>query len=222
MRILTICAHPDEETLGVGGTLLKHRAADDELFWIITTQAHQPKWTPEIIKKQKTEIRNVADAYGMKECFSLGFPTARLDTIAVDELIQTITKVVTTVKPQIVYLVHGGDIHTDHHAVFAAAMSAIKPFRLPELGIRRVLCFESLSSTEASPYRNSWTFSPNVFSDITLFLNKKIEIMRLYTDEIHEDPLPRGPEAIRALARFRGATVGVQYAEAFTLLLEIG
>jgi N-acetylglucosamine malate deacetylase 1 len=221
MRIITICAHPDEETLGVGGTLLKHRAAGDELFWIISTQAQQPKWTPEITEKQKTEIESVANAYGMKEYFSLGFPAARLDTVAVDEVILSILEVINKVKPQIVYLVHGGDIHTDHYAVFTAAMSAIKPFRLTKLGIKRVLCFESLSSTEASPYRNYWMFSPNVFNDVTSFLDRKIEIMRLYTDEIHEDPLPRGPEAIRALARFRGATIGVQYAEAFSLLLDV-
>ena len=221
MRIITICAHPDEETLGVGGTLLKHGAAGDELFWIIATQAWEPKWTSKIIEVKSEEVRKVAMAYCMKEYYSLGFPAAGLDTVAIDDLMDKINDVIIDVKPQIVYMVNGGDVHTDHYAVFRAAMSVFKPFYLLKLGVKRVLSFESLSSTEAGPYSTGRVFLPNVFCDISPYIEQKLGIMEMYGTESQDDPLPRGPEAIRALARFRGATIGVPYAEAFTLLLDI-
>jgi LmbE family N-acetylglucosaminyl deacetylase len=221
MRILVICAHPDEETLGVGGTLLKHRGRGDELFWAIVTRAHSPKWSRDVIEEKDAEIERVAQAYGMKDYFPLGFPAARLDTVPADEVITEINAVIEKARPEVLYVVNGGDIHTDHHAVFRAAMSAAKPFRLKNLGVKRVLSFESLSSTEASPRGIAPGFSPTVFIDISEYIDQKIDIMRYYKTESQEDPLPRGPEAIRALARFRGATIGVDYAEAFMLFYDI-
>ncbi|MBN1572784.1 MAG: PIG-L family deacetylase [Deltaproteobacteria bacterium] len=222
MRVLVICAHPDEETLGVGGTLLKHRSQRDELYWIIVTRAHQPKWSEKVIEEKDAEIERVAEAYGIKKYFPLKFPAALLDGVPFDEIIKKIDDVVAAVKPDVVYVVNGGDIHTDHHAVFRAVLSVLKPFRLKDLGVKRVLTFESLSSTEASPHVIAGAFSPTVFIDITGYIDKKIEIMEYYKTESQEDPLPRGPGAIRALARFRGATIGVDYAEAFMLLYTIG
>jgi LmbE family N-acetylglucosaminyl deacetylase len=87
--------------------------------------------------------------------------------------------------------------------------------------VRRVLCYETLSSTEAAPSRPDRAFIADVFSDITPFLDRKIEMMGLYESEAQADPFPRGPSAIRALARYRGATIGVEYAEAFMLIREL-
>ncbi len=216
-----ISVHPDDETLGCGGTLLNHRAAGDDIFWLIMTEAHEPQWTPEIIQGKADEVKQVADAYGMEQYFKLGFPTIQLDTVPQADLIGGIRQVVREVKPEIVYLVHGGDIHTDHHAGFVAAMSVLKPFYMAQLGVRRILCYESLSSTEAAPAQVDRVFLPHIFSDITKQIERKIEIMKLYQTEKQPDPLPRGPSAIRALARYRGATIGVDYAEAFMLVREL-
>ncbi|MDP3722486.1 MAG: PIG-L deacetylase family protein [Candidatus Omnitrophota bacterium] len=221
MNILTIAAHPDDETLGCGGTLLKHRAAGDHLFWVIVTQAHNPQWTAQTIEQKTAEVERVSQAYGMTQHFRLGFPAARLDTVPQAELIERIRAVIAEVRPERVYLVHQGDVHSDHRAVFAATMSALKPFAMAQAGVRRVLSYETLSSTEAAPPYVERTFMPNVFSEITPYLERKIELMRLYETETHPDPLPRGPSAIRALARYRGATIGTEYAEAFMLIREI-
>ena len=118
-------------------------------------------------------------------------------------------------------MVHGGDVHTDHTIAFSAVTSVMKPMYMTELGVRRVLSYETLSSTEASPPSAERSFLPNVIADITPHIEHKIEVMNLYMTEKHSDPFPRGPGAIRALARFRGATIGVEYAEAFMLLREI-
>ena len=100
-------------------------------------------------------------------------------------------------------------------------MSVLKPFYMARLGVKRVLCYETLSSSDAAPPRWERAFVPNVFAEITPYIDRKIEIMRMYESEIHEDPMPRGPSAIRALARFRGAIISAQYAEAFILVREL-
>ena len=221
MKVLVISVHPDDETLGCGGTQLKHGAEGDSLFWLVVTRAHEPQWSAGVIEDKRTEIEQVAEAYGMKEIITLGFPAVQLDTIPQAELIGEIQGVIGKVSPEIIYLVHGGDVHTDHHAVFTATMSVLKPFNMARLGVRRMLCYETLSSTEAAPQQINRAFLPNVFSDITPYIEKKLAIMKLYQTEAQADPLPRGPSAIRALARYRGATIGIDYAEAFMLMREV-
>jgi LmbE family N-acetylglucosaminyl deacetylase len=221
MRVLAISVHPDDETLGCGGTLLRHRAAGDQISWLIVTQACEPQWPAEIIERKAVEVQNVAAAYEMKRTIKLGMPTVRLDTVPQSELMDAIRGPITEVRPEIVYLVHDGDVHTDHHAVFQATLCVLKAFYMRDLGVRAILSYETLSSTEAAPPQSSRSFVPTVYRDVTSHLETKIEIMRLYVSEAQPDPLPRGPSAIRALARYRGATIGVDYAEAFMLIREI-
>ena len=221
MKVLAIAVHPDDETLGCGGTLLKHRELGDAVYWLIATQTTEPRWPGEIIERKAAEVEQVAAAYGMKSHFKLDFPTVRLDTVPQAEIIDGIRNVISQVNPELVYLVHGGDVHTDHQIVFTATMSVLKPFHMASLGVKRVLCYETLSSTEAAPCLADRNFAPNVFSDITPFIDRKVEIMDLFQTEVHPDPMPRGPSAIRALARYRGATVGVEAAEAFMLIRQL-
>lgn len=221
MKVLAVSAHPDDETLGCGGVLLKHQAAGDTLSWLIVTQSYQPQWTAETIERKATEVAEVAEAYGVKQCFKLGLPTAKLDTVPMADLIEEIRQVIDETSPETVYLVHGGDVHTDHQLVFTAAMSVLKPFYMGKLGVRRVICYETLSSTEAAPCQRNMAFAPNIFSDITPHIDRKLDILRMYSSEIQPDPMPRGPSAVRALARFRGATISVDYAEAFMLVREL-
>ncbi len=220
MNVLAISAHPDDETLGCGGTLLKHRHAGDRIFWIIATVCHEPQWSADLIARKAIEVDRVADAFGAEK-FKFGFPNAQLDTIGIGELMKPIERVVADVTPEVIYMLHGGDIHTDHYMLATAAMSVLKPFYMSRRGIRRVLGYETLSSTDAAPQRGERMFMPNVYSDITPFLEEKLRIMGLYESEIHAEPMPRSPSAIRALARFRGATISAEYAEAFTLIREV-
>ena len=222
MRVLVVCAHPDDETLGCGGTMLKHAAAGDELTWAIATQAHEPQWSRETIERKADEVDSVADAYGVTRHVRLGFPSSRLDVTPRSELMAAIGDVVEHARPEIVYVVHPGDVHGDHEDVFEATLAVLKAFRMGALGVRRVLAYETLSSTDAAPPSPERAFVPTVYVEIDAFLERKLEIMALYESEAQPDPLPRGPEAIRALARVRGATVGVRYAEAFRLVRELG
>ena len=220
MNILAISAHPDDETLGCGGTLLKHRDAGDAIFWIVATVCHEPQWSADLIRRKACEVDRVAKAYGA-ELITFGLPNARLDTIPTGDLMKPIEQAVDTIRPEIVYMLHGGDIHTDHFYLSTAAMSVLKPFYMTRRGIRRVLGYETLSSTDAAPQRGERMFMPNAFSDITPYIDAKLDVMRLYETEIHAEPMPRSPSAIRALARVRGATMSTEYAEAFTLIREL-
>ena len=221
MRILVIAPHPDDETLGCGGSLLKHKANGDSLSWLIATRGHEPQWPAELLERKEHEIANVSSAYGFENTFRLNFPTIKLDTIPLDEIIVAIRDAVTDCKPDVVYLNHFGDVHSDHRVVFEATMSVLKPFYSGKHGVKKILSYEVLSSTDAAPLNPARAFVPNVFSDVTDFWEKKLEIMALYESELQEYPLPRALDSLRALGRVRGATIGAEFAEAFMLVREV-
>jgi len=221
MRILVIAPHPDDETLGCGGSLLKHKANGDSLSWLIATRGHEPQWSAELLERKEQEIAKVSAAYGFENTFRLNFPTIKLDTIPLDEIIVAIRDAVTDSKPDVVYLNHFGDVHSDHRVVFEATMSVLKPFYSGKHGVKKILSYEVLSSTDAAPLNPARAFVPNVFSDVTDFWEKKLEIMALYESELQEYPLPRALDSLRALGRVRGATIGAEFAEAFMLVREV-
>lgn len=221
MKILVIAPHPDDETLGCGASLLKHKANGDSLSWLVATRGHEPQWSAELLARKETEIGRVAETYGFEDTFRLNLPTIKLDTISLGEIIVPIREAITAAKPDLVYVNHWGDVHSDHRVVFEATMSVLKPFYSGKLGVRKVLSYEVLSSTDAMPANAARAFVPNVFTDVSEFLERKLEIMALYESELQPSPLPRALDSLRALARFRGATIGVEYAEAFMLVREV-
>jgi LmbE family N-acetylglucosaminyl deacetylase len=222
MRVLAIAPHADDETLGCGGTLLKHRSAGDSINWAIVTRAHPPQWTPEQLQRKEAEIESVSVAYGFEKVFRLDFPTIKMDTVPLDDVISGLRDVIDEARPECIYLNHSGDVHSDHRVIFSAVASVVKPFYSARHHVRRLLSYEVLSSTDAAPPDRATSFVPNVFSDVSAFIDRKLEIMSLYESEVQPSPLPRANESIRALARYRGATIGVAYAEAFMLVREVG
>jgi N-acetylglucosamine malate deacetylase 1 len=221
MKVLAISPHPDDETLGCGGTLLRHRAEGDELHWIVATEAHGPQWSEALLAQKAKEVDRVGKAFGMSSVNKLGLSTTQLDVTPRADLIEMFRKAIEVVRPEVVYLVHIGDMHTDHHVIFSSTLSVLKTFYMKSLGVRRILSWETLSSTEAAPQNPMRAFIPTVFRDITPYLDRKIEIMGMYESEAQAEPLPRSASAIRALARYRGASIGVEYAEAFMLVREV-
>jgi LmbE family N-acetylglucosaminyl deacetylase len=218
-RILVIAPHPDDETLGCGGSLLKHRASGDKISWVIVTKAYEPDWSASVIESREKQIEQVSKAYGFEHRHRLTFPAAKLDTVPLNDLIHAFADVISEVKPNWIYTVHSGDIHSDHRVVFEATISAVKPFG--SHGVQRLLSYETISSTDATPSASLRAFSPNVFSDISQYMDRKLEIMAIYEGEVHPYPMPRAVESIRSLGRFRGSTVAVEYAEAFMMLREV-
>ena len=221
MDVLAIVAHPDDETLGCGGTLLRHAQRGDRVSWLIATVCHEPQWSASLIERKAQEVDAVAAAYGVHKLFKLGLPNAQLDAVPFAKLMDGIAAAVIAVRPEVVYVVHSGDVHTDHQLVHSATMCVLKPFHMKKHGVRRILSWETLSSTDAAPPRLDRAFVPNVFHDISDHLERKLEVMDLYASEVHAGAMPRSLDALRALARVRGAAIDVTYAEAFMLVREI-
>ena len=219
-RVLVVATHPDDETLGCGGTLLKHKANGDEIHWLIATGIKKSKGcSVSAIEKRNKEIKKVEDLYGFASVNKLNLSTTKVDTYSMGELVSKISHVINTVKPNIIYLPFKGDVHSDHKYIFDAAYSCTKIFRYPF--IKKIFMMETLSETEFSLSTKEDSFVPNIFVDISEFMDKKIEIMKTYENEMGVHPFPRSERNIRALATFRGATSGCNYAESFMLLKEI-
>jgi len=219
-KISIITPHPDDETLGCGGTILKHCADGDSISWFIMTgMTEKQGFNSPAIKQRQEEIKSVSQMYGFSTVHNLNLPTARLDALPLGDIIKAISTVLVEVKPRTIYLPNRSDVHSDHRVVFQAAWSCCKTFRFPF--IRRVLMYEIPSETDFAPALPETAFFPNIFSDISQYLEKKIEIMREYRGEMEEHPFPRSEQNIRSLATIRGATAGVEYAEAFMLLKEL-
>lgn len=218
--ILVVAPHPDDETLGCGGTLLRHIEKGDSVHWLIVTSIHQKHgFKKEKVEERSGEIDKVSAKYDFVHTHQLNFPTTMLDQIGVSKLVEGISQVFNKIKPEVVYTPYKGDIHTDHHVVFNAVVSCTKWFRYTS--VKKVLVYETLSETEFGMNPDDRGFRPNVFVNITPYLNKKIEIMSIFNSEIGEFPFPRSERAIRALAEYRGSSSGCKASEAFMLLKEI-
>ena len=216
--ILVVAPHPDDETLGCGGTLLREIAAGNAVHWLIVTRMLAETYDAARIAARDAEIEAVSEAYGFKRTHRLAFPAAALDTQADSDLIGAIAAVVNDIKPDTVYVPFPGDIHSDHGAVFNAVSAATKPFRYPS--VQRVYTYETLSETNFAMNPTKDAFRPNLFVDISPYLAEKIKIMRLYQGELGEHPFPRSADAINASALLRGSQCNCAAAEAFMVIRE--
>ncbi len=221
-NVLIVSVHPDDETLGCGGTILKHKALGDIINWLNITDIdnnHPLGFSSEVVRERQITIDKVKDSYGFIKNKNLKFYTMLLDTIGISSLIKKISETINEIQPDTLYIPNRSDVHSDHRISFQAIYSCTKQFRYPF--IKRVLMYETLSETEFTPALSENAFIPNVFIDISDYLEEKLKIMELYNTEIMPDPLPRSKYSIKALAAYRGSRIGVQYAEAFQSLLEI-
>lgn len=219
MRIAVIAPHPDDETLGCGGTMLRHAAEGHEVHWVIATRMDTSLgFDDEQIEKREAEIASVAVALRTSATHRLGLPTTRLDTLPLGNVVELLKSALSTVQPSVLYIPFRGDAHSDHRVVFDAAVACTKWFRAPWL--KRVLAYETLSETGFGLDPAGSTFAPNVFVDVSDYLESKIETLRLYEGEMGTPPFPRSEAAVRALAQLRGSEAGFNAAEAFLLLRE--
>ncbi len=216
-KIIVISAHPDDEIIGAGGTLLKHKKNGDELYWIITTNVFEKHgFTKERVLSRQEEISTVAQRLGVKKTYALDYPTMMLSSDSLIEMIPKISAIFTEIRPEVIYCLNRSDAHSDHRITFDAVMACTKSFRYPY--IKQVLMYECISETEFAPQLPEKVFMPNYFVDISDFHQEKLEIMKIYESELGTHPFPRSLRNMEALATYRGASVGVEYAEAFQLL----
>ncbi|MCL2918344.1 PIG-L deacetylase family protein [Shewanella litorisediminis] len=218
--VLVVAPHADDETLGCGGTLLRYAELGAEIHWLLVTEmsTRYGYKEPQVLKRNE-EIERVAKAYRFSQVHKLGLQPAALDTISKSELVGAISKVINRVKPDDVFTVFRNDAHSDHEIVYDAVISATKSFRCPF--IKRVFAYETISETDFCMKPGDGGFKPNVFVNISGFLEKKLNILDLFESEVGEFPFPRSRVALEALARLRGVQCNSDAAEAFVLLKEI-
>ncbi len=215
-KIIVVAVHPDDETLGCGGTLLKHKANGDQIHWLICTTSN---YNHGYYQKREKEIKKVSKLFNFNSVHKLLLETTKIEQYSMTEIIQKISKIINRIKPNIIYLPFKEDIHTDHKKIFEAAYSCTKSFRYSF--IKKIYMMETLSETEFAPSIKKDSFVPNTFVDISKFIDKKIQIMKVYKSEIHKHPFPRSVKSIKALAAYRGSTSRCKFAESFVLLKEI-
>ncbi|WP_041583517.1 PIG-L deacetylase family protein [Bdellovibrio bacteriovorus] len=218
-NVVVIAPHPDDETLGCGGTILKHIKSGDSVHWIIVTRMSTERFTETQRSRRSSEISEVANRYGFSSTTILNFNAAELNSVNLGDLIDELSQVFQRIRPEVVYSPFYGDVHTDHGWTFKAVLACTKSFRYSF--IKRVLCYETISETEFGSVNGAAQFLPQVFVDVTDTFEKKMEIMKIYASEMGEFPYPRSAEAIKSLAQLRGSTAGVKNAESFQLIREI-
>lgn len=207
--VLVFAPHNDDELLGAGGTILKLSKAGYEITVCEITSGPS---SPVI----QAEARKAHQILGVRESVFLNLPACRLEELPKGEINAALCRIVKSVEPEIVLIPHYGDLHLDHRWAAEAAMVAVRPLEAPS--VKRVLAYETLSETEWNTPSASNAFIPNIWIDISAELDGKIAAMECYRSQLHDFPHPRSLKAIRALAAYRGSTVGVEAAEAFMLI----
>ncbi len=218
-NVLIIAPHPDDETLGCGGTLMKYKEQGYKIYWLLCSRFYRFGKTKESIRAKDEELSTVERLYGFEKRFELGYEAATLTYSDLGGLIGKISKIVNETKPEIILLPNRSDVHSDHQLIFKAGYSCTKNFNFPF--IKKVLMYETISETEFAPSVGENYFLPNFFVDVSVFFDRKIKVMELYKSELMTSYYPRNISSIEALGRYRGSAIGIKYAEAYMLLKEI-
>ena len=224
--ILVIAAHPDDEVLGCGGTIVKHTQAGDEVNVLIVAEGS----TSRLQKRDRSQVSDQLSALsqaaqkassimGVNELELMDLPDNRLDSLDRLDLIKHVEARIDRFKPSVVYFHHVGDVNIDHQRIHEAVITACRPF--PGQPVKQLLTFEVASSTEWQSPFSAPVFQPNWFIDISDEWSYKLQALQAYSLEMRKWPHARSCEAVEHLARWRGSQVGLKAAEAFCLLRNI-
>jgi LmbE family N-acetylglucosaminyl deacetylase len=218
MKVLVIAAHPDDELLGLGGTVARHASLGHEVHALVVADGATSRYEPGTEQELVEHGRRAAAILGTQIRF-LGMPDQRLDASPIGEVIRPIERAVMALRPDVVYTHHWGDLNRDHRVVSEAVMVACRP--VGDDYPRRLFCFETPSSTEWSSTDPAQQFVPNHFVDISAHIQQKLDAMSEYRTEVRPHPHPRALESLRARAAYWGQIIGRPYAEAFVLVREV-
>lgn len=223
-KVLIIAAHPDDEVLGVGGTVAKLSAKGIECHLLIVTDGSSSQYRgsdklEEIIASKKRETQNCADILGFKSIHYGGLPDMKLDAVPHVEINQVIEKVIDELQPDTVFTHFWGDVNMDHQNVYKSTLVAVRPV----LGqvVKELYCYRVPSSTEWTPNKEDTMFMPNYFVDIHQYAEQKYKAFACYATELREYPHPRSVQYLRETDKAAGLRVGLLAAEEFVLLRKL-
>lgn len=217
MKVLAVVAHADDEVLGCGGALCKHADEGAEVYVLILADGESSRdegANGSSIKKREHMANEAGQIMGVREVSFHQFPDNQMDSVSRLEIIKVVEKNMYNLNPTIVYTHHSSDLNVDHRRVNEAVVTVCRP--CPGLSVQTLLFFEVASSTEWQISQNSM-FCPNWFTDISSTIERKMQALKVYDGEMRSWPHARSYEALHHLTRWRGATVGLEAAEAFML-----
>jgi LmbE family N-acetylglucosaminyl deacetylase len=216
VRVLVFAAHPDDDVLGMGGTIALHAKQGDEVRIVCVTDGSSTQYPDdaEIRARKEDEAVAAAAALGVRDYVHLDLPDMRLDTLAHVDVNRIVEEHVAGMGADLVYTVQP-DVNRDHRVLFDSVAVATRP--TPGQTVRRVLTYAPTSSTEWTPAPTNW-FVPNWFVDVSGTMAQKLDAFACFETESRPFPHPRNAEGLEAHARFFGATVGCRYAEPFVLV----
>lgn len=212
-KILVVSPHPDDETLGMGGSIAKYIQEDCEVF-ILTISGHLPPlYKKEDYEVTVNEAKKAYASLGVKDFDFLEIPATMVGDIPTHELNGKISDTIKKFQPTHVFSPFP-DRHIDHRVIFESVMVATRPVGHSSM-IEMVAAYETLSETHwNAPYLEP-NFNPNFVINIDNFLDKKIEALTCYKSQITEKEGPRSLRSVKSLAEFRGSQSGFKYGEAF-------
>lgn len=223
MNILVVAAHPDDEVIGVGGTVIKHVENGDDVSAIILGEGITARYDkreyapPKELEKLKEKCKQAGRILGYTDIQFHDLPDNRFDSINFLDIVKKIERQIFDFSPEIVYTHFEGDLNIDHAITAKAVLTACRPISYNP--VKKILSFDTASATGWG--FNSNVFSPTVFNDITEQIDKKLEAMRIYDLEVFDYPHPRSIEALKNRASYWGSQSGLSFAETFQLIREI-
>jgi len=218
--VLILAAHPDDEVLGCGGTISKLVESGSVVHVAFLSDgvfSREGILQDQLIKKEARCVaaKKACDILGVKTVSFGNMPDNRMDSFDLLDVVKAVEKLVNECKPEMIFTHHSGDVNIDHRVCHNAVVTACRP----QVGcpVKTILSFEVPSSTEWQIASSMPMFSPNWFVDISDHLDRKLSALDVYDEELRDWPHPRSRQGVEYLARWRGATVGVDAAEAFML-----
>jgi LmbE family N-acetylglucosaminyl deacetylase len=216
---MVVAAHPDDEILGCGGTIARHIASGDFVHVIFLTNGVGARGeTDTEAGERQSAAWQALQILGVQNASFNDFPDNQLDTVPLIEVVRFVEEVAASFLPKIVYTHNSNDLNIDHRICHNATKTAFRP--IPGQSAKAVYAFEVLSSTEWA-FGTGQSFTPSLFVDISDYLTLKRQALAAYAEEMRVFPHARSFEAVDALARCRGATVGIEAAEACEVIREV-
>lgn len=215
MNVLVVAAHPDDELLGVAGTVALHAEAGDEVMLAVMCEGVSVRYGPERHEAVCSQTRQAAAILGAQHLHFGNLPEQRLDTLAISDVAREVETLIRNFEPEVIYTHFTGDINRDHRALAEAVAVAARPYAAPS--VREILMFETPSSTEWGLDEPGRLFRPNCYIDIAPVLDKKLAAFSCYTAEVRPYPHPRSLRALEERARYWGSHVNLLAAEPFVV-----
>lgn len=226
MTTLVVAAHPDDEVLGCGASIYKWATAGDDVHVLILAEgitsrdiSLESNATSAALDELAEAARAASRILTVSSLSLHDFPDNSMDTVRFLDIVKIVETFVSKLTPNVVVTHHAGDLSIDHRITHNAVLTACRP--LPDCCVKLILCFETPSATEwQSPVFNQ-PFTPNWFEDVSQTFDVKLKALEAYESEMRNWPHSRSIESVQNLARWRGASVGVEAAEAFMLIRQI-